>query len=104
MEDDIKIDPYIKVTRMERGWGVRLFNPNGSLHSEGRAKIKSKIGPVCRDLLRWYAKCTFYYSKYADRARHRAWGKGAASNDPHTDSLRCKDMHWNQKHMENKKH
>jgi len=78
---------------MERGWGVRLFNPSGTLHSEGVAKVKSKIGPVCRGLLRWYDKCTFRYSRYADKARHRAWSKDMP-----------KDMICNQKHISNGKH
>jgi hypothetical protein len=90
---------------MERGWGVRLFNPNGSIHSEAVAKVKSKIGPVCRDLLRWYDKCTFYYSRYTDKARHRAWSKGEKIGiSEHDKEARFRDMHWTQKHMENAKH
>lgn len=98
-------DPYIKVTRMQKGWGVRLFNANGTLHSEEIAKRKSMIGPVCRGLLRWYAKCAFTYSKYADRARHRAWGKGETKGvNAHDKEARFKDMRCDQKHMPNKKH
>ena len=99
-------EPYIKVTRMERGWGIRLYKPNGTLHSEDIAKAKSKIGPVCRYLLRWYAKDLAPYSKYADRARHRARGKGEGINKDvaHDKACRFRDMAWNQKYMCNEKH
>lgn len=86
-------DPHIKVTYLGKGWGIRCFNPNGTIFMEGNARTKEMIGPVARNLLRMYDKCSFSYSKYADRARHRAWGKG-----------NNKDMVDRQDHIPIKKH
>jgi len=63
-------DPYIKVTCLGDGWGIRLFRPNGTIHSEGHADCKFMIGVIARNLLRWWDKMGGM-SKYASRARHR---------------------------------
>jgi len=63
-------DPMIKVTRLADGWGVRCYRPDGTLHSEGHAPAKAEIGPVARELLRWWDKLGGV-SRYASRARER---------------------------------
>jgi hypothetical protein len=85
-------DPYIKVTYLGKGWGVRLFHPDGRLHSEGHARAREMIGPVARDLLRWWDKCLGPYSQYADKARHRTWGKALKCTNEQDKALRNKDM------------
>ena len=65
-------DPRIVVTRIGNiGWGVRCFNPSGSIFLEGVAKTQIEIGPMARSFLRMWDKCGGS-STYADRARHRA--------------------------------
>lgn len=85
-------DPYIKVTRMQRGYGVRLFHANGELCWERNNVDKNKIGPTCRELLRMYDKCGG--TKYTSRARHRAWDKATECDNVYDRNLRNKDMIW----------
>ena len=63
-------DPYIKVTFLGKGYGIRLFYPNGKLHSEDFVKTRIEVGPAARSLLRWWDKLGGD-SWYAHRARHR---------------------------------
>lgn len=86
-------DPTIKVTYLGEGWGVRCIRPDGTIFVEENARAKDKIGPIARNMLRWYDKGSGTYSKYADRARHRAWEKG-----------NNKDMDARQGHIPIKKH
>lgn len=69
------MDPVIKVTRLGKGWGVRCFNPNGTIFLEDYARTKELIGGVAKELLRMYDKCGGG-SQYAERARFRAQEKG----------------------------
>ena len=77
-------DPVIKVTFLGKVWGCRLFFKN-ELHSESIAETKLEIGPVCRDLLRWFDKIGGC-SLYASRARHRTGEKLYGKKQ---DSLGC---------------
>lgn len=63
-------DPTIKVTYLKKFWGIRLFTPDGKLHSEEKARTKRDIGKGCRELLRWYDKMGSS-SKMASASRHR---------------------------------
>lgn len=66
-----KDDPIIKVTFLGKGWGIRLYQPDGKLWwDEGFVKDRLEIGKVCRDILRWYDKCG-PGSPYSDSSRHR---------------------------------
>jgi hypothetical protein len=64
-------DPTIKVTFLGKGWGVRLYKPDGTLWwDEGFVYSRLDIGNVCRDILRWYEKCG-PGSPYSEKSRHR---------------------------------
>jgi hypothetical protein len=86
--------PYIKVTYLGKGWGVRCFAPDGKNFTEGLAKTKDMIGNVARDLLRFCDKgCgPSEATKYTDRARHRAWEKARNCDDAQDAKLRNMDM------------
>ena len=64
-------DITIKVTNLKKGWGIRLYNKDGTINSGTFVKFRTEIGPACRDLLRWYDKMGGD-SKYAYASRHRA--------------------------------
>lgn len=87
-------DPYIKVTYLGKGWGVRLYTHDGKHFTEGFAKTKDMIGNVARDLLRFCDKgCGAGEATwYTHRARHRAWEKARACTDEHDAMLRNRDM------------
>lgn len=87
-------DPYIKVTYLGKGWGVRLYSPDGTTFTEGFAKSKDMIGNVARDLLRFCDKGCGPSSatKYTSRARHRAWGKARECSNDKDEQLRNMDM------------
>ena len=87
-----KNDPKIKVTNLGKGWGIRLYKPDGSLFfMEDFVERKNQIAPACRQLLRWYAKMGGV-SNYAHRARHRAWEKARNCDNELDRNLRNKDM------------
>jgi hypothetical protein len=87
-------DPYIKVTYLGRGWGVRCYTPDGKHFTEEHARTKEMIGVVARSLLRFCDKgcgpCEA--TKYTDRARHRAWGKARLCSNEHDTYLKNLDM------------
>lgn len=65
----------IKVTTINGNHHCRLFL-NGKLYSEMACKNKKDISYCIRELLRWYDKLGFPYSKMASASRHR--GKNLA--------------------------
>ena len=66
-----KVEPVeIKVTTINGNHHCRLFL-NGKLHSEMVCKNKTDISYCVGDLLRWYDKLGFPYSKMAKASRHR---------------------------------
>lgn len=68
------VEHEVKVTRMEVGYGVRVFT-NGVLNQEGRVETREEIGPCARELLRWEDKCG-NISPLATCARERSYQKG----------------------------
>lgn len=65
----------IKVTKINNKWHARLYNLNtGQILDESACKLKSDIGWICREMLRWYDKLGGI-SKFASAARNRQKGK-----------------------------
>lgn len=45
-----------KVTFLGKGWGVRLLNLDGTVHSQDFVTEKNLIAPALKELLRWANK------------------------------------------------
>ena len=85
-------DPMIKVTFLGKGYGIRLFKPDGvTIHDESFVKTRLEVGPACRELLRWYDKMGSP-SRYADKARHRRGFKEAMRRTDISDEIRQKSI------------
>ena len=80
----------VKVNRFKSGYSCKIYR-KGILIDEWLVNNQKEIGPVCRNLLRWYDKL-YGDSKYADRGRFRAWGKADCCTDANDKRLREKDM------------
>lgn len=64
-----KVEHRIKVTRIGRGWNVRLYT-NEELSQEVRVYDRSRIGIAAREMLRMEDKCG-NWSDMAIASRHR---------------------------------
>ena len=64
-----EVEHEVTVRSINGGYNCRVFI-DGKLNQEGRTMVKSHIGAVCRDLLRWEDKCG-NISEMARGARHR---------------------------------
>lgn len=74
----------IKVTKLGKRWHARLFL-NNKPYDEMACSDRRDIGMICREMLRWVDK-TGWFSKHADRARHRQYEKNnqtSSINKPH---------------------
>ena len=59
-----------KVTYINGKYYCRLLK-DGEVHSEMVCKHKEDVGLCLKEMLRWYDKCGFPYSRMADASRHR---------------------------------
>lgn len=65
------VDHRVEVTRMQHGYGVRVFT-NGLLNQEARVADRMEIGKAAQEMLRWEDKCG-NISDLATTARKRLY-------------------------------